>query len=219
LNFSSAMMSELKEILVNEILPHVQTPAQYLGGEWNARPKPEADVRVLLAFPDTYAVGMSHLGLHILYHLLNDLPDVAAERAFAPMADMEGMMRKHGLPLFGLETFRPAREFDIIGFSLQYEMCFTNVLNMLDLSGVPVLSVERSAEDPLVVAGGPCAFNPEPMADFIDLFIVGDGEDAVVKLVQKALAERARFAGGAVEGNREGSARGLRANALRCVLR
>jgi len=186
-------MKNIEQKLLDEILPFVQTPAQYIGGEWNSRPKADADVRILLAFPDTYAIGMSHLGLEILYHLLNDLPGVAAERAYAPWTDMEELMRKEGIPLWGLETFTPAREFDIVGFSIQYEMSATNVLNMLDLAGIPVLASERTEEDPLVIAGGVCAFSPEPMSDFVDLFIVGDGEDAVVKLVE---AFRSTWRGG-----------------------
>ncbi|NOZ22223.1 MAG: TIGR03960 family B12-binding radical SAM protein [Planctomycetes bacterium] len=172
----------MREKVTSEILLRVERPGQYIGGEWNAVVKEDAEVRFLLAFPDAYEIGMSHLGYQILYDILNQRPEVAAERAYAPWADMEALMREKGVPLYGLETFTPAGEFDIVGFSLQYEMCFTNVLNMLDLAGIPVLAADRT-DDPLVVAGGPCAFSPEPMADFIDLFVIGDGEDIVLPLV------------------------------------
>jgi radical SAM family uncharacterized protein len=167
------------------ILPLVQSPAQYIGGEVNSVVKDpsRAAVSFALAFPDTYAVGMSHLGMQLLYSILNARDDVAAERVFAPWTDMEAKMREAALPLFSLETRRPVKEFDIVGFSLQYEMCCTTVLNMLDLAGIPLLREERRPEDPLVVAGGPCAYNPEPLADFVDIFVVGDGEEVVHSLV------------------------------------
>ncbi|MBM4082985.1 MAG: B12-binding domain-containing radical SAM protein, partial [Planctomycetes bacterium] len=170
---------------VRAILPFVQEPIQYVGGEWNSIVKDHSavDVTVALAFPDTYAIGMSHLGLQILYSILNARPDVAAERVYAPWTDMEARMRKAGIPLYALESFTPVRDFDILGFSLQHEMCYTNVLNMLDLAGIPLRSAERSEEHPLVIAGGPCAITPEPVADFIDLFLLGDGEERIVDLV------------------------------------
>ncbi|MFH1549419.1 MAG: TIGR03960 family B12-binding radical SAM protein [Planctomycetota bacterium] len=177
-------MTELSQKLEN-ILPLVQMPAQYVGGELNSTAKNPADAAVsfALAFPDTYAIGMSHLGMQVLYSILNGRDDVAAERVFAPQDDMEAKMREVGLPLFSLENRRPLRDFDIVGFSLQYEMCYTTVLNMLDLAGIPLLRAERRPEDPLIVAGGPCAFNPEPLADFIDIFVVGDGEESALRLV------------------------------------
>ncbi|MEW6360013.1 MAG: TIGR03960 family B12-binding radical SAM protein [Planctomycetota bacterium] len=176
-------MNNLRDKVTSEILPFVEKPGRCIGGEWNTVAKQDAAVRFLLAFPDTYEIGMSHLGYQILYDISNKRPDVAAERAYAPLPDMEKLMREKGVPLYGLETFTPAREFDIVGFSLQYEMCFTNVLNMLDLAGIPVHAAERTGDDPLIVAGGPCAFSPEPMADFIDIFVLGDGEDIVLPLV------------------------------------
>ncbi len=179
-------MDSLRKTLLEKILPFVETPGQYIGRETNVVIKDHntVDVKVLLAFPDTYALGMSHLGLHILYAILNSHPRTAAERAYAPWPDMAAKMRAERAPLYSLETFTPAREFDIVGFSLQYEMCNTNVLEMLDLAGIPLLAAERGTSDPLVVAGGPCAFSPEPMADFFDLFVIGDGEEALLSLVE-----------------------------------
>ncbi len=140
-------------------------------------------IRFALAFPDIYEVGMSHLGLKILYGILNSIEDVWAERVFAPWIDMEEKMRSEHLPLFSLESFTPLREFDIIGFSLQYEMCYTNVLNMLELANIPLFSKDRDDSYPLIIAGGPCAFNPEPIADFIDLFVIGDGEEVILEII------------------------------------
>jgi radical SAM family uncharacterized protein len=185
-------MNELKKFVTEEILPMVKEPAQYIGGEWNCIVKssnvggrPSEVSRVALAFPDTYSIGMSHLGLQILYFILNSREDVICERAFAPWVDMEEALRKNRLPLFTLETYTPLSEFDIIGFSLQYELTYTNVLNMLDLAGLPLRSSERSEDAPLVIAGGPGAFSPEPLAEFIDLFILGDGEESVLELVDQ----------------------------------
>jgi len=147
-------------------------------------------VRFALAFPDTYEVGMSNLGLRILYHVLNSRAEVAAERVFAPWVDMEAEMRAARIPLFSLETGRPLCDFDVLGFSLAHELSCTNVLNMLDLAGIPVLARERSDEDPLIVAGGHCAFNPEPMAEFIDAFAVGEGEDLALEIADAIKAYR-----------------------------
>ncbi|MDF9408312.1 TIGR03960 family B12-binding radical SAM protein [Pelotomaculum isophthalicicum JI] len=167
--------------LLDQILPLVQKPARYTGGEWNIVRKDwdKVDIKVAFAFPDVYEVGMSHLGLQILYHIVNSRTDALMERVFAPWLDMEEKMREHNLPLFTLESFRPVRDFDVVAFTLQYEMCYSNVLNMLDLAGIPIKSNLRGEEHPLVIAGGPCAFNPEPLADFIDLFVIGEGEEAI----------------------------------------
>lgn len=164
-----------------EILSSVSRPARYIGGEWNAVRKPwnAVQVRFALAFPDVYDVGMAHLGLPILYDILNRRGDALAERVYAPWPDMEAAMREKGVPLLSVESGTPVRRFDVIGFTLQYELSYTNVLNMLDLAGVPLRSADRSASDPLVIAGGPCAFNPEPLAPFVDFFLVGDGEEAI----------------------------------------
>lgn len=167
------------------LLAKVQKPARYIGGEWNSVVKDHAavDVSVALAFPDVYEVAMSHLGLKILYHIINDRPDAVAERVYAPWPDMEALMRERQLPLYTLETKKPVREYDIFGFTLQYEMCCTNVLNMLDMAGIPIWNEERSDEDPLVIAGGPCVYNPEPLAAFIDVFFVGESEESVLELI------------------------------------
>ncbi len=179
-------------MLTEEILLKVKKPARYIGGEWNSVVKDHKDIKckVALAFPDVYEVGMSHLGLKILYSLLNDRRDIACERVFAPWFDMEGIMRERKIPLFSLETKSPLKEFDIVGFSLQYELSYTNVLNMLDLSGIPLFSVERGDSHPLIIGGGPCAFNPEPMADFFDCFLIGDGEEAVAEIADIFIESR-----------------------------
>ena len=174
----------LKNRIVDHLLPRVQTPAQYIGGEWNAVAKDHRTMHgtLCLAFPDLYSIGMSHHGLQVLYDIMNRRPDWACERAFAPMADMEQLLREHGLPLYGLETFTPLSDFDILGFTLQYELCYTNVLTMLDLGGIPLAADGRTLDHPLVIAGGPCAVNPEPMSRFIDLFVIGDGEETLPEL-------------------------------------
>jgi radical SAM family uncharacterized protein/radical SAM-linked protein len=179
---------------IDAILPRVAKPARYMGGELGSISKPleEVSVRVALAFPDVYEVGMSNLGLRILYSVLNNETAVAAERVFAPASDMEEEMRTAAIPLFSLETSSPIRDFDLVGFSLAYEMACTTVLNMLDLASIPVLARDRADSDPIVIAGGHCATNPEPMADFIDAFVIGDGEEVVLDLVNAF--QRARSA-------------------------
>jgi radical SAM family uncharacterized protein len=169
----------------DDILPRVTRPARYLGGEWNAVRKDHRSVEVLfaLAFPEIYEVGMSHLGSMILYHELNLRPDVACERVFCPWIDMEEEMRRRGLGLHALESGRPVAEFDIVGISLQYEMNYSNVLNLLDLAGLPLRADRRDAGHPLVLAGGPCAFNPEPLADYLDAVVLGEGEEVVHEVV------------------------------------
>lgn len=179
---------------LDRILLQVQRPARYVGGELNAVVKSHAEVdfRFAFCFPDTYEVGMSHLGMKILYSELNDMSGVWCERVFAPETDMETLMRRNAIPLYGLESMDPLTEFDMIGFTLQYELSYTGILNMLDLAGIPVRSQDRSNLSPLVVAGGPCACNPEPIADFIDLFMLGEGEEVLPELVnayRKAKAE------------------------------
>ncbi|WP_347488067.1 TIGR03960 family B12-binding radical SAM protein [Desulfoscipio sp. XC116] len=178
---------------LEKILRRVQKPGRYSGGEWNMVRKDwhSMCVKMAFAFPDVYEVGMSHLGLQILYGMVNDREDALLERVFAPWPDMEEQLRKTGLPLTSLESRRPLRDFDIIGFTLQYELSFTNILNMLDLAGIPLRSADRKGGNyPLVVAGGPCSFNPEPMADFIDVFVIGEGEDALNDLLDAYLASR-----------------------------
>jgi radical SAM family uncharacterized protein len=172
---------DLKSYLISHVLPHVQGPLQYLGGELNIVRKSHADVRgkLCMAFPDTYTVGMSHHGLQVLYTLMNDRDDWVCERAFTPWLDMEEQLRRHQLPLYSLETFTPLAAFDVLGFTLQYEIAYTNLLTMLDLGGIPLRSDERTVNDPLVIAGGPCAQNPEPLAPFVDVFVTGDGEPSL----------------------------------------
>ena len=176
---------------LEKILPRVQKPAKYIGGEPGSiiKDKSKVSLRFAFCFPDTYEVGMSHLGMKILYGVLNNEPDIWCERVFAPWVDMEAEMRREGIPLYALESLDPVAEFDVIGFTLLYELSFTNILNMLDLAGLPVRSADRDERHPLVVAGGPCCCNPEPVADFIDLFMLGDGEDVILevsRLAQKA---------------------------------
>ncbi|KAF1085616.1 Radical SAM superfamily protein [Sporotomaculum syntrophicum] len=178
---------------LEKILRRVQKPGRYSGGEWNSICKDwkSIDVKMAFAFPDVYEVGMSHLGLQILYSMVNSRDDALMERVFAPWPDMEQQMRNNGLPLFSLESRRPLRDFNIIGFTLQYELSFTNIVNMLDLGGIPLHSAERMEGDyPLVVAGGPCAFNPEPIAEFIDVFAIGEGEELLTDLLDAYLASR-----------------------------
>jgi len=171
---------------LERILKKVSRPARYVGGELNSVVKDWDKVRVklALAYPDVYEVGMSNLGLAILYDLVNREEDFLAERVYAPWVDMEEAMRREGLPLFSLETRHPLREFDIIGFSLQYELTYTNVLNMLDLAGIPILAFKRTDDDPLIIAGGSCTYNPEPMAPFIDIFVIGEGEEVLLELLR-----------------------------------
>ena len=179
-------MDDIRNYIEDRILSFVETPGQYVGGEWNSITKKDSDVDVTfaIAFPDTYAIGMSHLGMQIIYGLLNERDDTACERVFAPWPDMEDALRKHNIPLYSLETFKPLRDFDIIGFSLQYEMSYTNVLNMLDLAKIPLRRQERTEDDPLIIAGGPLALTPEPMSDFIDIFFVGDGEEKLPQFIE-----------------------------------
>lgn len=166
-------------------LHRVNKPARYVGGEYNQITKEPDSVRVrmALAFPDVYDIGMSHLGTKILYSLLNKHPEIAAERVFCPWPDMESELRDRNLPLLTLETASPVGTFDVVGFSLQYELTYTNILTMLDLSGIPLRNSERGEEDPLILAGGPCATQPEPMSPFIDAFLVGDAEEKLPEML------------------------------------
>jgi radical SAM family uncharacterized protein len=171
---------------LERILPRVQKPARYVGGEWGqtVKEKSAVDTRFAFCFPDTYEIGMSNLGMRILYGVINNMDGVWCERVFAPWPDMEEEMRAAGIPLYALESGDAIRDFDIIGFSLGYEMAFTNVLNMLGLAGLPVRSADRDALSPLVMAGGTACFNAEPIADFVDLFSLGEGEDVTVELIE-----------------------------------
>ncbi|MCP4193263.1 MAG: TIGR03960 family B12-binding radical SAM protein [Planctomycetaceae bacterium] len=176
--------TKLKNQLVNEVLLKVQQPSQYVGGEHNMVRKDHRKVRgkLCLAFPDTYSLGMSHHGLQVLYALMNRDENWVCERAFTPWIDMEGELRKRNLPLYSLETYTPLCDFDVVGFSLQYEVCSSNLLTMLDLGRIPLRQNQRTMKDPLVLAGGPCAQNPEPLAAFVDVFVLGDGEPALPRI-------------------------------------
>ncbi len=171
---------------LHRILTRVQKPARYVGGEYNEiiKDKADVDVRVAFCFPDTYEIGMSNIGMRILYGVMNDMPRVWCERVFAPWGDMEQAMRENAIPLYALESKDPVRCFDLIAFTLGYEMCYSNVLNMLELAGVPLLASERTGLENIVFAGGVCAVNPEPLADFIDFFSLGDGEESTVEIVE-----------------------------------
>jgi radical SAM family uncharacterized protein len=175
----------MKDRLFKDILPRVSKPARYVGGELNMIKKDweESQVKMVFAFPDVYEIGMSHLGGKILYGLVNEKSRHLMERAFAPWPDMEAIMREEEIPLYSLESFIPLQHFDVVGFSLQYELSITNVLNMLDLANIPLWSHERQESDPLVIAGGPVVFNPEPFAGFFDAFIVGEGEDVTIEFL------------------------------------
>jgi len=180
---------------IDRQLLKVQKPARYCGGEMGSvlKNREEVDLRFAFCFPDLYEVGMSHLGMKILYSLINAQDGMWCERVFAPDSDFEEIMRRENIPLYGLESFDPIREFDVIGFTLQYEMCYTTVLNMLDLAGLPVRAEDRGDRWPLVVGGGPCACNPEPIAGFFDLFQLGEGEEVMLEML--ALLRRAKKEG------------------------
>ncbi len=180
---------QLKVHLEQHVLPNVQNPMQYLGGELNSVCKEHASTpgKLCLAFPDTYTIGMSHHGLQILYSLMNGKEDWLCERVFAPLPDMEEALRRENLPLYSLESFVPLSEFDVFGVTLQYEVSYTNLLTMLDLGSIPIHAMDRTLSDPLVVAGGPCTQNPEPIAPFIDVAVTGDGEPSLPEICDKWL--------------------------------
>ncbi|PKO23447.1 MAG: B12-binding domain-containing radical SAM protein [Chloroflexi bacterium HGW-Chloroflexi-1] len=188
---------QISHYLLDRILPTVTMPARYTGGEWNSIVKDwdAAQVRLVLAYPDVYQVGMSNLGLMILYDIVNRRPDCLAERVYAPWVDMEAAMRQAGIPLYSLESRHPLREFDVLGFTLPYELNFSNVLNMLDLAGLPVLAAERGADWPLVIGGGVGAVNAEPLADFFDAFAIGDGEEVILEILNACARAKESRAG------------------------
>jgi len=167
------------------VLSRVSKPARYVGGELNIiRKNPEEqNIKVCLAFPDIYDIGQSYIGFYILYHILNRRSGTLCERTFSPWDDMEALMRKEGIPLWALESFLPVMGFDVVGFTLQYELHYTTVLNMLNLAGIPVLADDRNETHPLIIGGGPCCVNPEPVADFFDAFLLGDGEEAFPEML------------------------------------
>jgi len=171
----------------DKILMQVQKPTRYTGGELNACIKNPSDVKVRFGFcfPDLYEIAMSHLGIKILYHTLNEREDTYCERVFAPWTDMEDLMRERSMKLFALESGDEVSTFDILGFTLQYELSYSNVLNMLNLAGIPLYSADRTSDHPFICAGGPCAYNAEPIADFIDFFMLGEGEEVIHEVVDE----------------------------------
>jgi radical SAM family uncharacterized protein/radical SAM-linked protein len=173
-----------KKIFIDAVLPLVKKPGRYIGGELNSicADPATADCSFVLVFPDLYEIGMSHQGLQILYHLVNQQPGFVADRCYAPDVDMEEVLRTNDIPLFSIETRQPLADFDIIGLTLPYELCYTNILTILDLSGIPLRALDRNDQHPLVVGGGSCALNPEPVADFFDVIVIGDGEDVILEL-------------------------------------
>ena len=181
--------------LSNDILMSVEKPERYIGHEVNSCIKDPEDIRVrfVMCFPDVYEIGMSHLGIQILYDMFNSFPDVWCERVYSPWVDLDRIMREKNIPLFSLESQRPVREADFLGITIQYEMCYTNILQILDLSHIPLMAVERTWDDPIVIGGGPCSYNPEPIADFFDIFYIGEGETRYRELLD--LYEESRDAG------------------------
>ncbi len=172
-------------MLKDEILLKIEKPARYIGGEVNSimKDKSSVDIRFAMCFPDVYEIGMSHLGIQILYDMFNKFEDTWCERVYSPWTDLDKIMREEQIPLFALESQDPIREFDFLGITLQYEMCYTNILQILELSGIPLLAKDRTLDDPIVIGGGPCSYNPEPIADFFDLFYIGEGETMYRRLL------------------------------------
>ena len=180
-----------KLALSDEILWSIQQPACYIGNEMNVTIKdPAGKIRFCMCFPDSYQIGMSHLGIQILYDMFNQREDVWCERVYSPWVDLDQVMREKKIPLFALESQDPIRDFDFLGITLQYEMCYTNVLQILDLSGIPLFADKRGEADPIVIGGGPCACNPEPLADFFDLFYIGEGETSYYALLDAYKAHK-----------------------------
>lgn len=184
-----------KLALSDDILMKIEKPARYIGGEVNAvmKKKSEVDMRIAMCFPDVYEIGMSHLGIQILYDMFNRLAGVWCERVYSPWVDLDAVMRKEKIPLFTLESQEPVKNFDWLGITLQYEMCYTNILQILDLSGIPLLAKDRGEAFPIVIGGGPCAYNPEPIAEFFDLFYIGEGEtqyEALISLYRKCRRDK-----------------------------
>ena len=176
-----------KLALNDEILLSIQQPARYIGGEVNTVNKdPEkVDIRFAMCFPDVYEIGMSHLGMQILYDMFNRREDIYCERVYSPWTDLDKIMREKKIPLFALESQDPVRDFDFFGITLQYEMSYTNILQVLDLAQIPLHAADRTESDPIVIGGGPCAYNPEPLADFFDMFYIGEGETVYFELMDR----------------------------------
>ena len=176
-----------KLALSDEILLSIQQPARYIGGEVNmvVKDPSKVDIRFCMCFPDVYEIGMSHLGIQILYSMFNSREDIYCERVYSPWMDLDPIMREKKIPLFALESQEPVKNFDFLGITLQYEMCYTNVLQILELSQIPLHASDRGQSDPIVIGGGPCAYNPEPLADFFDMFYIGDGETVYYELMDR----------------------------------
>ena len=182
-----------KLALSDEILLSVQQPARYIGGEVNMVKKdPAGKIRFAMAFPDVYELGMSHLGIQILYDMFNKREDVYCERVYSPWMDLDQIMREKQIPLFALESQDPIKNFDFLGITLQYEMCYTNVLQLLDLAQIPLHACDRTEEDPIVIGGGPRTYNPEPIAEFFDLFYMGEGEVVYFELLDRYKENKAK---------------------------
>jgi hypothetical protein len=182
--------NEMRKLaLSDEILLSVEKPARYIGGEVNMTVKDpkEADIRFCMCFPDVYEIGMSHLGIQILYDILNRREDTYCERVYSPWVDLDKLMRERNIPLFALESQDPIKNFDFLGITLQYEMCYTNILQVLELSQIPIYAKDRTDQDPIVIGGGPCSYNPEPIADFFDFFYIGEGETSYNEILDLQL--------------------------------
>ncbi len=180
---------------IDRLLNQVEKPTRYIGHEINAVYKDLATIklRYLHSFPDVYDVGMSHLGSHILYGVVNEQPDIYCERLYAPWVDMEALMQKYNVPLFSIETQTPMAQFDVIGFTLQYELSYSNIIHMLKLGGIDPDKTKRTADDPLIIAGGPCAYNPEPLADIVDVFLIGEGEALLVNFLNLIKVQKGKL--------------------------
>ena len=183
--------------LSDEVLCSVEKAARYIGNEINHIKKDHSSVDILFAlcFPDVYEIGMSHLGIQILYEMFNRREDVCAERVYSPWMDLHNIMKDQNIPLFTLESQQPVKSFDFLGITLQYEMCYTNILQILDLSGIPILAKDRTNDDPIVIGGGPCTYNPEPLAPFFDMFYIGEGEivyDELIELYKRMKGETSK---------------------------
>ena len=176
---------DTKLALEKDILMSVEKPARYIGNEINmVKKNPESvDIRFCMCFPDVYEIGMSHLGIQILYDLFNKREDTYCERVYSPWIDLDKIMRERNIPLFALESQQPVKDFDFLGITLQYEMCYTNILQILDLSQIPIYAKDRKDDSPIVIGGGPCAYNPEPLSSFFDIFYIGEGETVYYELL------------------------------------
>ena len=175
----------IKPALSDEILLKIEKPARYIGNEVNSviKNKNEVDIRFCMCFPDVYEIGMSHLGIQIIYDMLNRFEDTWCERVYSPWVDLDKIMREQNIPLFALESQEPVKDFDFLGITIQYEMCYTNILQILDLSKIPLFAKDRGEDVPIVIGGGPCTYNPEPIADFFDIFYIGEGETQYRRLL------------------------------------